>query len=72
MDEREGRAARRLLARLERLEKENGETAREEAQRLLLAAHLARLRESGERLDGERLNHQGTKDTKRIHAEKGS
>lgn len=40
------RAARRLLARLERLElAEASEEARDEAQRLLLALHLGRLRE---------------------------
>ena len=39
------RAARRLLARLKRMElAEASEEARDEAQRLLLARHLARLR----------------------------
>jgi hypothetical protein len=41
------RATRRLLARLERLEREDAaEEARDEAQRQLLARHLERLRES--------------------------
>lgn len=45
-DEYPERAARRLLARLERIEMEEAsELARDEAQRLLLARHLARLRE---------------------------
>lgn len=39
------RETRRLLARLERLEREDAaEEARDEAQRVLLARHLARLR----------------------------
>lgn len=47
-DEYPERAARRLLARLERIEAEEAtESARDEAQRLLLARHLARLREKG-------------------------
>lgn len=41
-----GRTAKRLLARLKRLEEaEANEEARDEAQRLLLARHLGRLRD---------------------------
>lgn len=44
-DEMPGRAAKRLLARLKRLEEAEAlEEARDEAQRLLLARHLERLR----------------------------
>jgi hypothetical protein len=40
------RETRRLLARLERIEREDAaEEARDEAQRVLLARHLKRLRE---------------------------
>lgn len=40
------RETRRLLARIERLEREDAaEEARDEAQRVLLARHLKRLRE---------------------------
>ena len=43
--------ARRLLARMRRLEEqEDSEEARDEAQRLLLARHLERLRERRPRL----------------------
>lgn len=50
MDERERRAARRLLARLDRAgEDERIEAAREEAQRLMLRRYLARMRERRER-----------------------
>lgn len=43
------RAARRLLARMKRMEKEEAyDEARDEAQRLLLARHLARLRKGSE------------------------
>jgi|CXWL01.1.fsa_nt_gi hypothetical protein len=43
-NEMAGRAARRLLARMKRMEKmEAYDEARDEAQRLLLARHLARL-----------------------------
>lgn len=51
MEEAAGHAARRLLARLELAAKpadEESEAARDEAQRLLLARHLARLRERTE------------------------
>ncbi len=40
------RETRRLLARIERIEREDAaEEARDEAQRVLLARHLARLRD---------------------------
>lgn len=43
-----GRETRRLLARLKRLEEaEASEEARDEAQRILLARHLERLRGKG-------------------------
>ncbi len=44
-NEETGRETRRLLARMKRLaEEEASEDARDEAQRLLLSRHLARLR----------------------------
>jgi hypothetical protein len=44
-NEETGRETRRLLARLKRMaEAEASEEARDEAQRVLLARHLARLR----------------------------
>ena len=47
-EETTGRETRRLLARLKRLEEtEASEEARDEAQRLLLSRHLARLRAKG-------------------------
>lgn len=51
MEEAAGRAARRLLARLELTATpadEKSEATRDEAQRLLLALHLAHLREKSE------------------------
>lgn len=54
-NEATGRETRRLLARLKRLEEaEASEEARDEAQRLLLARHLGRLRGRGQGgLDGK-------------------
>lgn len=47
-EERTGRETRRLLARLKRLEEaEASEEARDEAQKILLARHLERLRGKG-------------------------
>ena len=47
-DEEMGRESRRLLARLKRLEQaEASEEVRDEAQKLLLARHLERLRGKG-------------------------
>lgn len=47
-DEATGRETKRLLARLKRLEEaEASEEARDEAQKILLARHLERLRRKG-------------------------
>jgi hypothetical protein len=47
-DDETGRESRRLLARLKRLEQaEASEEVRDEAQKLLLARHLERLRGKG-------------------------
>jgi hypothetical protein len=53
-DQTTGRETRRLLARMKRMaETEASEEARDEAQRLLLARHLGRLRRKGRGQDPE-------------------